>query len=70
MTGIARAYAPWCTNASRISNTVVASRIRGMQEECPLPVDQIAPWQYLDIDTAPQKVQRGSLHPLRSTSDW
>jgi hypothetical protein len=55
MTGIVGAYAPWCTNAFGISNTVVASRIRGYKKNAHY---LIVPWEYLDIDTAPQKVQR------------
>jgi hypothetical protein len=55
MTGILATYSPWCTNAFRISNTVVASRIRGYKKNVHY---LIAPWQYLDIDTAAQEAGR------------
>jgi oligopeptide transport system substrate-binding protein len=48
MTKIVSAQAPWCTNAYRISNTVVASNIRGYRKNGHY---FLAPWQYLDIDT-------------------
>jgi ABC-type transport system substrate-binding protein len=49
MTRIVSAQAPWCTNAYRISNTVVASHIRGYRKNVHY---FLTPWQYLDIDTA------------------
>jgi oligopeptide transport system substrate-binding protein len=55
MTAMLAAYTPWCTNAFRISNTVVASRIRGYKKNAHY---LIPPWQYLDIETAPQKLPR------------
>ena len=48
MTRIVSAQAPWCTNAYRISNTVVAPRIRGYRKNVHY---FLTPWQYLDIDT-------------------
>jgi len=47
MTRIVSAQAPWCTNAYRISNTVVAPQIRGYRKNVHY---FLAPWQYLDID--------------------
>jgi oligopeptide transport system substrate-binding protein len=47
MTGILASYSPWCNNAFRISNTVVASRIRGYKKNVHY---LIPPWQYLDIE--------------------
>jgi ABC-type transport system substrate-binding protein len=49
MTRIVSAQAPWCTNAYRISNTVVASHIRGYRKNVHY---FLTPWQYLDIDKA------------------
>jgi oligopeptide transport system substrate-binding protein len=49
MTKIVSAQAPWCTNAYRISNTVVAPHIRGYRKNVHY---FLTPWQYLDIDTA------------------
>jgi ABC-type transport system substrate-binding protein len=49
MTKIISAQAPWCTNAFRISSTVVAPQIRGYRKNVHY---FLAPWQYLDIDTA------------------
>ena len=49
MTKIVSAQAPWCLNAYRISNTVVAPQIRGYRKN---PHYFLTPWQYLDIDTA------------------
>jgi ABC-type transport system substrate-binding protein len=46
MTRIVSAQAPWCTNAYRISNTVVASHIRGYRKNVHY---FLTPWQYLDI---------------------
>jgi len=51
MTRIVSAQAPWCTNAYRISNTVVAPRIRGYRKNVHY---FLTPWEYLDIDTSPQ----------------
>ncbi len=48
MTKIISAQAPWCTNAFRISSTVVAPQIRGYRKNVHY---FLAPWQYLDIDT-------------------
>ena len=55
MTELIAAYLPWCTQAFRISNTVVASKIRGYRKNVHY---LIPPWQYLDIDTAVQKFGR------------
>jgi oligopeptide transport system substrate-binding protein len=49
MTRIVSSYAPWCTNAYRISSTVVAPQIRGYRKNVHY---FLTPWQYLDIDTA------------------
>jgi len=49
MTKIVSAQAPWCLNAYRVSNTVVAPQIRGYRKNAHY---FLAPWQYLDIDTA------------------
>jgi len=49
MTKIVSAQAPWCTDAYRISNTVVSSRIRGYRKNGHY---FLTPWQYLDIDMA------------------
>jgi oligopeptide transport system substrate-binding protein len=48
MTKIFSAQAPWCTNAYRTSNTVVAPQIRGYRKNVHY---FLTPWQYLDIDT-------------------
>ncbi|MDQ6916574.1 MAG: ABC transporter substrate-binding protein [Pseudomonadota bacterium] len=48
MTKIVSAQAPWCMNANRISNTVVAPQIRGYRKNVHY---FLTPWQYLDIDT-------------------
>ena len=55
MTKIVSAQAPWCTNAYRISNTVVAPQIRGYRKNVHY---FLTPWEYLDIDTAAQKAKR------------
>jgi ABC-type transport system substrate-binding protein len=47
MTKIISAQAPWCTNAYRISNTVVAPQIRGYRKNVHY---FLTPWEYLDID--------------------
>ena len=47
MTRIVSAQAPWCTNAYRISNTVVAAHIRGYRKNVHY---SLTPWQYLNID--------------------
>jgi oligopeptide transport system substrate-binding protein len=52
MTKIVSAQAPWCTNAYRISNTVVAPQIRGYRKNVHY---FLAPWQYLDIDTTARR---------------
>jgi ABC-type transport system substrate-binding protein len=54
MTKIISAQAPWCTNAYRISSTVVAPGIRGYRKNVHYFV---TPWEYLDIDTA-QRTRR------------
>jgi ABC-type transport system substrate-binding protein len=55
MTKIVSAQAPWCTNAYRISNTVVAPNIRGYRKNGHY---FLTPWQYLDIDTAAPSARR------------
>jgi oligopeptide transport system substrate-binding protein len=55
MTKIISAQAPWCTNVYRISNTVVASKIRGYRKNVHY---FLTPWDYLDIDTAQQRTRR------------
>ena len=52
MTKIVSAQAPWCTNAYRISNTVVAPQIRGYRKNVHY---FLTPWEYLDTDTARTK---------------
>ena len=47
MTRIVSAEAPWCSNAFRISSTIVAPQIRGYRKNVHY---FLAPWQYLDID--------------------
>jgi ABC-type transport system substrate-binding protein len=49
MTKIVSAQAPWCSNVYRISSTVVAPRILGYRKNVHY---FLAPWHYLDIDTA------------------
>jgi ABC-type transport system substrate-binding protein len=55
MTKIVSAQAPWCTNAYRISSTVVAPQIRGYRKNVHY---FLTPWQYLDIDTTAPSVRR------------
>ncbi len=55
MTKIVSSYAPWCTNANRISSTVVAPQIRGYRKNVHY---FLTPWQYLDIDTAAKDTRR------------
>jgi oligopeptide transport system substrate-binding protein len=55
MTKIVSAQAPWCTNAYRISNTVVAPNIRGYRKNGHY---FLTPWQYLDIDTTAPSARR------------
>ena len=55
MTKIVSAQAPWCTDSYRISNTVVASHIRGYRKNVHY---FLTPWQYLDIDTAAPGARR------------
>jgi ABC-type transport system substrate-binding protein len=55
MTKIVSAQAPWCTNAYRISNTVVAPHIRGYRKNGHY---FLTPWQYLDIDTTAPSARR------------
>jgi ABC-type transport system substrate-binding protein len=47
MTKIVSAQAPWCMNAYRVSNTVVAPHIRGYRKNVHY---FLTPWEYLDID--------------------
>ena len=55
MTEIVGAYSPWCTQAFRISNTVVAPWIRGYLKN----VHYLIPsWHYLDVDPAARKISR------------
>jgi len=49
MTKIVSARAPWCTNAYRISSTVVAPQVRGYRKNVHY---FLTPWEYLDIDAA------------------
>ena len=49
MTKIVAAQAPWCPEAYRISNTVVAPQIRGYRKNAHYFV---TPWEYLDLDLA------------------
>ena len=55
MTKIVSAQAPWCTNAYRISNTVVAPHIRGYRKNVHY---FLTPWQYLDIDTTAPRARQ------------
>ena len=55
MTRIVSAQAPWCTNAYRISNTVVAAQVRGYRKNVHY---FLAPWQYLDVDTGASGTRR------------
>ena len=55
MTEIVAAYSPWCTQAFRISNTVVALRVRGYLKNAHYLVPS---WHYLDIDPAARKIAR------------
>ena len=55
MTKIVSAQAPWCMNAYRVSNTVVAPQIRGYRKNVHY---FLAPWQYLDIDTGASGTRR------------
>jgi oligopeptide transport system substrate-binding protein len=55
MTKITSAQAPWCTNAYRISNTVVAPQIRGYRKNVHY---FLTPWEYLDIDTSARGTRR------------
>lgn len=55
MTKIISAQAPWCTNVYRISNTVVAPKIRGYRKNVHY---FLTPWDYLDIDMAQQRTRR------------
>jgi ABC-type transport system substrate-binding protein len=54
MTGILASYAPWCNNAFRISNTVIAPRIRGYKKNVHY---LIPPWHYLDIELGAQALR-------------
>jgi ABC-type transport system substrate-binding protein len=49
MTKIVSAQAPWCPEAYRISNTVVAPQVRGYRKNAHYFV---TPWDYLDLDLA------------------
>jgi oligopeptide transport system substrate-binding protein len=55
MTKIVSAQAPWCMNAYRVSNTVVAPQIRGYRKNVHY---FLAPWQYLDVDTGASGTRR------------
>ncbi|HTR57662.1 MAG TPA: ABC transporter substrate-binding protein [Casimicrobiaceae bacterium] len=55
MTNIISAQAPWCMDTYRISSTVVAPQVRGYRKN---PHYFLTPWEYLDIDTAAQKMTR------------
>jgi ABC-type transport system substrate-binding protein len=55
MTKIVSAHAPWCTNANRISSTVVAPQIRGYRKNVHY---FLTPWEYLDIDMAARGTRR------------
>jgi oligopeptide transport system substrate-binding protein len=55
MTKIISAQAPWCLNAYRISNTVVAPQIRGYRKNVHY---FLTPWEYLDIDTGARGTRR------------
>jgi ABC-type transport system substrate-binding protein len=55
MTKIISAQAPWCMNSYRISNTVVAPRVRGYRKN---PHYFVTPWQYLDLETTAAGAQR------------
>jgi oligopeptide transport system substrate-binding protein len=55
MTKIVSAQAPWCTNAYRISSTVVAPPIRGYRKNVHY---FLTPWEYLDIDTGARGTRR------------
>jgi ABC-type transport system substrate-binding protein len=52
MTKIVAAQAPWCIEAYRISNTVVAPQVRGYQKNVHYFV---TPWQYLDLEPAQRR---------------
>ena len=49
MTFLLAVYSPWCVEAFRISNTVVAPQIRGYKKNAHY---FFPPWKYLDIETA------------------
>jgi peptide/nickel transport system substrate-binding protein len=55
MTKIVSAQAPWCINAYRVSNTVVAPQIRGYRKNVHY---FLTPWEYLDIDTGARGTRR------------
>jgi ABC-type transport system substrate-binding protein len=55
MTEIVAAYNPWCPEAFRISNTVVASWVTGYKKNV---YYFITPWHYLDIDVARQSAAK------------
>jgi oligopeptide transport system substrate-binding protein len=50
MTTLLAAYSPWCLSAFRISNTVVAPRVRGYKKSAHLLIPS---WRYLDIAMQP-----------------
>ena len=52
MIEIIDAYNPWCPNAFRISNTVVAPWVAGYKKNA---YYTFQPWQFLDLDVARQK---------------
>jgi ABC-type transport system substrate-binding protein len=55
MTLLLAAYSPWCVAAFRISNTVVAPKIRGYEKNAHY---LIPPWEYLDIEVGAPKPPR------------
>lgn len=55
MTTLLAAYSPWCVEAYRISNTVVAPQIRGYKKNAHYFSE---PWEYLDIEIGAVKTPR------------
>ncbi len=55
ITTLLAAYSPWCLEAFRISNTVVAPQIRGYEKNAHYLIPS---WEYLDIETEARKVPR------------
>lgn len=54
MTRIVSAYAPWCTNVYRISNTVIAPRVLGYRKNAHYFV---GPFEYLDVESASKRAR-------------